>query len=261
MSKEYNANNISLLVWRNLLTILSALIINNTFINFRNIYKSLHTLTEFNKLYESNSSIFIVAVFVTIYLIKNVHGMLLTLFNSPQNICDLSSNKLKDILHFYSFTLSLLFSLLFLSHLLSSEFIYSYHPFSHTFIGRSSCLMLLIFLPTLIYLIFDLIYVFSMVHNKKSFLKNIISKKTFDLKSRMRLGITKDCIEEYKKMWIFEDIFSVFIVLCWVLSIYFLSGYKIFLTYFTLFLLLFINSVFDYIFNFNFFFRNKSTQS
>ena len=235
--------------WRNFILILTTLVVAKCISSFNEIKLAFISLTDFNKTFPQSYWPEMLSFFLIIYIIKNSHGLIITLFDDEytNNLCDSRSKRSRIVkkvaFFYYLFTAAVVWSFSFSLQLLDLV------PRGFTLEERSYRLMSLVFLPTIIFFIFDLL------HNQYLFDKNKTQEES-TLSILLKKPTQRVEHYHYKKIWIIEDIISVIISFLAILIINLTNtpDIAIYATIISIFLILVINSVLDYFLNCNYFF-------
>ena len=137
-------------VWRNYLLIIMSLLVGYLATKFESINSAILSICEYDKVVDYKFFSNIIAFLVIVYIAKNVHGILITLFDNKyyDNIKD---SRFK-VISFYLFTSLITISFLVVMSLIDSI------SYSSIFIDRTLRLFWFTFFPSAIYFFFDLIH-------------------------------------------------------------------------------------------------------
>jgi hypothetical protein len=231
--------------WKNFILILAALLVGDCFANFGQIIRAFLSLTDFDKTYTQDYWPELVAFLVVIYIAKNAHGILITLFDT-EYAKQTAKTRIQVVL-FYLFTASVILSFSFVLRLLQLV------EDKHTLRSRSLGLMLFTFMPSLLLLIFDIL------HQAFVFKERRVKGGPW-IEELLSSPLRRVNHNQFKKIWIIEDLASVAIFVIWLILITWAitsPPSRITVTLFALVLILLINSVIDYILNCNYFFFER----
>jgi len=240
--------------WRNFVLIVAGVLVADSFATFGQIRHALLSLCAFDRAFTTVLWPEIITSLIVFYVVKNAHGILITLFDHRylESVRDSRTRVLVWCLLtscvIVSFTLVLRLAQLV--------------EYGWTLNGRASRVMLFTFFPSVVLLLFDLFHL--AVHENGGPVKGLNGGVTF-LKAVSKELIMKNPRDRrdqhsYKKVWIAEDVLSLAAVGFWWVAMNYICNIpktKIFITLVTLAAVLTLNSVVDYFLNINYFFFYK----
>lgn len=235
--------------WRNLILILAGILIGYSFDSFKSIRDGVLSLTVFDKAFPQTTWPSLLSVLVIIYVAKNAHGILITLYDRHYE------EKLKESL-FRATCSWFLTALLIISFALVcklSELVDD----GQTLDDRCFRLMAFTLFPNIVLLLFDVFHIRAFEYAFGGGIRGFFLAIRREL---LMCPLHRTNHDNYKIVWIAENIISILALFLWLLMFYFSNNppFKIEITLYFLGSLLFLNSVGDYILNCRYFFFGKN---
>lgn len=232
--------------WRNFILILAALLVGDCFTKFGEIKQAILSLVAFDKTFDTSYWPELLTILVVLYVTKNAHGILITLFDL-EYVRRIKHSR-TQIIFFFVFTAAVTLSFAFVLRLVVAV------EYGTSLPERSARLMWYTLFPSVILLIFDLLHHFF-VFNYRGIDHRFV---TF-FKELARNPLQRRKHHEFKRIWLFEDILTILALAFWWIAITVVirsPGYKLMVTIISFVLILVINSLFDYVMNCNYFFSH-----
>ena len=240
MKNSWFTNKYLFSCWKDVVTLVSAFIVADCLTSFEKIRSVVFSLTEYDSTYNSKIWVFLISILIVTYVVRNVHGLLIT-YNLELEEKSLSSRVQTVLFFLVSFFIIISVTVNVRIHDILVE--------NQTLFYDSLYLFLLILLPSVVWFALDCIQI-GFVYTDQDF--------TFDalVRELLRKPSDRPSISACKYIWLTLSLFSALSVIVWYLLFYIFDGNsaKICLTWSILAINLATHSVVDYCLNCNFFF-------
>jgi hypothetical protein len=248
--------------WRNLLLILAGLLVADALTSFRDIRAAIISLLDFDKTIPNGVWPELVAGLVVVYVAKNAHGVLITLFDDAY-----FENIYRDRI---AVALSCLFTGLVVASFAMVVRSAAVVTRGDSVGERGLLLMTLTLLPSIALLMFDLFHLFIFEYRSPQRLATRNSKTAFERRTEFVreyvMALAREIVTNplrrsdhaaYKRIWVLEDLLTIFVLCGWAGALVFAHTMRVSIwwTVVAFVGVLAVNSIGDYVLNFNYFFQ------
>ncbi|MDL1888697.1 hypothetical protein FBQ96_03775 [Nitrospirales bacterium NOB] len=231
--------------YRSFLSIVAGMLVADAITKFGDLRQAMASLYDFNKTQAETSAPTWLAMLVILYIWKNAHGILVTMFDEPHYQEIAKSGRRA----FFACLLLTLVAASLAVVVRVGEFV----PGGVDVFERGWRLLLVALVPSAMWLLFDAFNLALYGYPGGRTVRSMFGEVCVELLRNPRQRITA---QEFRRVWIAQDLGTLVVAVAWFIGMCFIDfpGNEIRWTVGMLIVLLVINSVADYALNFNFFF-------